>query len=150
VDAIPEITRQHPDSVLIFNLIPSKRDQEMKDRIVRAARSCTGGSVQLFDGFPQKELRELIATVDLIIAPSLAEGFGSVHSEACVMQKTLITTQVAAIPEVVSGKVVFVQAGSSEALIQGVKQARDSKLSLLPRKDFHRDTTVQDLAKLYW
>jgi hypothetical protein len=85
----------------------------------------------------------------LIIAPSLAEGFGSVHSEACVMQKTLITTQVAAIPEVVSGNVVFVQAGSSEALIQGIKEAREKKLLSIPKKDFNRDTTVQELAKLY-
>jgi glycosyltransferase involved in cell wall biosynthesis len=65
-----------------------------------------------------------VACADVVVAPSLAEGFGSVHSEVCAMGKPLITTQVAAIPEVVSGKVVFVPVASSQALVEGIKAAR--------------------------
>jgi glycosyltransferase involved in cell wall biosynthesis len=108
-----------------------------------------GGAVRLFSGFPQTELRELIASVDLIIAPSLAEGFGSVHSEACAMGKTLLTTQVSAIPEVVSGKVKFVQAGSSEAIVQGIKEVRAGNVEDIPQKRFNRDETVEKIEKLY-
>jgi glycosyltransferase involved in cell wall biosynthesis len=33
VEAIPEILKQNPDGVIIFNLIAAKRDSEMKRRI---------------------------------------------------------------------------------------------------------------------
>ncbi|MDR0861084.1 MAG: hypothetical protein LBO09_09285 [Candidatus Peribacteria bacterium] len=33
IEAIPEILEKNPDSTLIFNLIPAKRDREIKERI---------------------------------------------------------------------------------------------------------------------
>ncbi|MDR2541497.1 MAG: hypothetical protein LBD11_07235 [Candidatus Peribacteria bacterium] len=33
IEAIPEILKQNPDSMLIFNLIPAKRDSEIKEKI---------------------------------------------------------------------------------------------------------------------
>jgi glycosyltransferase involved in cell wall biosynthesis len=38
VEAIPEILKNNPDSMLIFNLIPAKRDKEMKARILQQAK----------------------------------------------------------------------------------------------------------------
>ena len=66
--------------------------------------------------------------MDVVIAPSLAEGFGSVHSETCAMEKPLITTQVSAIPEVVSGNVVFIQPRKSEAIVEAVERVRNTPL----------------------
>lgn len=146
IEAIPEILEQNPNSILIFNLIPAKRDSEIKKRIRSKG---AGQRVQIFSGYPKDELRELIATVDLIIAPSLAEGFGSVHSETCAMGKTLLTTQVASIPEVVSGEAKLIQPGSSTEIIQGIKEIRTKKLSPLPKKNFDRDQSVERIEKLY-
>jgi hypothetical protein len=36
VEAIPEILQENPDAVLIFNLIPAKRDKEIKEKIINA------------------------------------------------------------------------------------------------------------------
>jgi glycosyltransferase involved in cell wall biosynthesis len=105
--------------------------------------------VQLFDGWEPDELRELVACADVVIAPSLAEGFGSVHSEACAMGKPLITTQVAAIPEVVSGHIVFVQAGSSEAIIQGIQKVRTGAGERIMQKHFDWDETIEKIETLY-
>ena len=155
IEAMPEILMQNADGVLIFNLIPAKRDREIRGRINPSVTSWhlpwqgDKNEVIVFSGFPQEELRELIACADVVIAPSLAEGFGSVHSEACAMGKPLITTQVAAIPEVVSGKVVFVQAASSEAIIQGIQQAREGKYVSIAEKRFDWDESVEKLEKLY-
>ena len=143
VEAIPEIVKRHEDGVLIFNLIPAKRDREMKERIALYK------DVVIFNEQPQEDLRELIATADLVIAPSLAEGFGSVHSEACAMGKVLLTTQVAAIPEVVSGKVKFVQSGSREAILQGIEEVRAGKVEVLPEKCFGWDESVERIEELY-
>lgn len=95
------------------------------------------------------KLRELVACVDLVIAPSLAEGFGSVHSEACAMEKILITTQLAAIPEVVSGKVIFIQPRSASAIVQGVERARTGSIEAIAQKDFSREKNIQQLEQLY-
>jgi glycosyltransferase involved in cell wall biosynthesis len=89
----------------------------------------------------------------MVIAPSLAEGFGSVHSEVCAMGKPLITTQVAAIPEVVSGHVKCVQPCSREAIIQAVEEMRNEIATQtgtrLPPKVFDWNMSVQRLEGLY-
>jgi glycosyltransferase involved in cell wall biosynthesis len=105
--------------------------------------------VQIFDGRERVALRELVACADLIIAPSLAEGFGSVHSEACAMGKPLITTQVAAIPEVVSGHITFIQPASSAAIVQGIATARKGEGKMLMNKKFDREESVEKIMQLY-
>ncbi|MDR2541498.1 MAG: glycosyltransferase family 4 protein [Candidatus Peribacteria bacterium] len=91
----------------------------------------------------------MIATADLLIAPSLAEGFGSVHSESCAMGKALLTTQVASIPEVVSGEAKLISPGSSEEIVQGIQEIRHKKLTPLPKKTFNRDKSIEKMEKLY-
>ncbi|MDR0369943.1 MAG: glycosyltransferase [Candidatus Peribacteria bacterium] len=104
----------------------------------------------VFEGWEQHQLRELVACVDVVIAPSLAEGFGSVHSEACAMKKTLITTQVAAIPEVVSGKVKFISAASSSAIVQGIMEVRRGDYEEIAEKHFDWDSNITNIEKLYY
>jgi glycosyltransferase involved in cell wall biosynthesis len=90
-----------------------------------------------------------VACADVVIAPSLAEGFGSVHSEVCAMGKLLITTQVAAIPEVVSGKVMFIQARCSQAIVQGIEAVRKGQRTTITPKHFSREDTVEQLIQWY-
>ncbi|MDR3169267.1 MAG: glycosyltransferase family 4 protein [Candidatus Peribacteria bacterium] len=191
VEAIPEILQGNPDGVLIFNLIPAKRDREIREKIIRYSeavvayppdKGCrdalikrpnpmegglstkksplphfpavlTGhsmkGGVYIFDEQPQVVLRELVATADIVIAPSLAEGFGSVHSETCAMGKVLLTTQVAAIPEVVSGQVKFISPSSREAIVQGIKEIREGNIESIPSKTFNREESVEKIEQLY-
>ena len=150
IEAIPDIVKNNPDGILIFNLIDAKRDTIIKQRILQQAKkSWSPKQVIIFNGWEKEQLRELISTVDLVIAPSLAEWFGSVHSEVSAMGKILVTTQVAAIPEVVSWKVKFVQAGSSKAIVHGVEEARKGNFSDITKKEFNRDESVSKLEKLY-
>ena len=86
---------------------------------------------------------------NVVVAPSLSEGFGSVHAEVSAMGIPLITTHVAAIPEVVYGKVVFVQAQDSLSIVDAVKKVIDGNVSCIPYKEFSRDDTVDQLEKIY-
>ena len=72
------------------------------------------------DGLPIEELVALVGNVDMVVAPSMSEGFGSVHTEASAMGTPLVTTWVGPLPEVVSGKVVFVTPDNVYALEQGI------------------------------
>lgn len=104
VDAIPELLKQHQDLQLIFNFIPAQRDTYIKRKIQillstipRSHRS----RVKIWNGLPKEELRALLSQVQGVVAPSLSEGFGSVHTETIAMGIPLITTCIASLPEVV-------------------------------------------------
>ena len=93
----------------MFNLIDSKRTEEIKNGLKLEARSSKlKDTIQIFNGLEQKELRTLVASADLVVAPSLSEGFGSVHTESVALGKPLLTTFVGPIPEVVRGNVKFI------------------------------------------
>ena len=88
----------------------------------------------------------------MIVAPSLSEGFGSVHTESVAMDKPLLTTFIASIPEVVRGNVKFIAPASKREIIQAVLE-RDQRIQnpeyTLPYKEFSRNTTVKELIKQY-
>jgi len=52
----------------------------------------------------RSELPSYIAASDCIVVPSLSEGFGFAAAESCAMGKLIVASNVASLPEVVSGK----------------------------------------------
>lgn len=110
VEAIPEILALDPEIQLIFNFIPAEREGLIIKKIQTLLADLSPQErerVKLQYGLPKEELRALVASVQGVIAPSLSEGFGSVHTETLAMGIPLITTQVASLPEVVGGPVLF-------------------------------------------
>jgi glycosyltransferase involved in cell wall biosynthesis len=88
----------------------------------------------------------------MIVAPSLSEGFGSVHTESVAMNKSLLTTYIASIPEVVWGNVRFISPASKREIIQAILE-RDQRVGnpdfMIPYKEFSWNVTVKELIKLY-
>jgi glycosyltransferase involved in cell wall biosynthesis len=146
---LPELVTVDAQLLFVFNLIDSKRTQTIKEQI---RKYHLGSSVQIFDGFEKNELRTLIASSDMIVAPSLSEGFGSVHTESVAMKKPLLTTYIASIPEVVRGNVKFIPPMSKRGIIQAILE-RDQWVEnpdyVLPYKEFSRNATVKELIKQY-
>jgi glycosyltransferase involved in cell wall biosynthesis len=97
------------------------------------------------------DLRKFVASCDVVVAPSLSEWFGSVHTETIAMHKPLITTFVASIPEVVSGDVTFVAPQSAQwitdALLWFRKNQHVTWDTLIPSFDW--DITVSGIEHLY-
>lgn len=149
VKALPELVTIDPKLLFVFNLIDSKRTQYIKEKI---RKYHLWSSVQIFDGFEKDQLRTLIASSDMIVAPSLSEWFGSVHTEAAAMKKPLLTTYIASLPEVVRGNVKFIGPGSKREIIQAIIE-RDQRIQnpdyYISSKYFSRNTTVRELIKVY-
>ncbi len=149
VRALPELVMVDAELLFVFNLIDSKRTAYIKEKI---RKYHLWSSVQVFDGFEKDELRTLIASSDMIVAPSLSEWFWSVHTEAVAMKKPLLTTYIASIPEVVRGNVRFVAPSSKREIIQAILE-RDQRIGnpeyFIPMKDFSRNATVREIMKLY-
>ena len=150
VEAIPQILKENPDAKLLFNIIPSKRSQYIIERIETISKQLKAENrVQIFRWFSKEDLRIFVACADIIIAPSLAEWFGSVHSEACAMWKNLITSNLAAIPEVVGGNVILMSPPSSERICESIQKIRKWNFDKIPEKKFSWNTMFDKIEQLY-
>ena len=150
VEGIPQILKENPDCKLLFNIIPSKRSEYIIERINSISRQLKAEDrIQVFRWFSKEDLRIFVACADVIIAPSLAEWFGSVHSEACAMWKNLITSNLAAIPEVVSGNVILMSPPSSKWICESIQKIRNWNFDKIPDKKFSWNAMVNKVEQLY-
>ena len=152
ISALPILMKDHTDLQFIFNFIPAKRGKLIRLRLENLIKTLPveqGRRIRLHFWLEKKQLRALISQVDGVIAPSLSEGFWSVHSEVCQMQIPLITTHISSIPEVVSGKVIFIPPQNPNAIIQGVKKLKNQNFDAISPKDFDRNIQYTYIANLY-
>lgn len=150
VEAMPDILRDNPDSVLVYNIINSKRQKYIKNLIETNIKNTEfSDRVVIYNWFEKNDLRKLIAVSDVVIAPSLSEWFGSVHSECSQMWKILLTTGVSSIPEVAFGKVRFVDPSSAQEICRWVKNVLHWVYEEIPTKNFSREDTVEELEYVY-
>lgn len=96
LDAFAQTARLHPDAHLLI-----AGDGPLKASLqARAAEHLVADRVH-FLGW-RSDAPELLAAFDVLLAPSLWEGFGLVMLEAMAQQTPVIASAVSAIPEVVS------------------------------------------------
>jgi len=144
IQALPEILKLE-NVMMVFNIIDSRRTKKVLEEL----KKLDANNLQIFNGFSKKDLRKLVVSADCVIAPSISEWFGSVHSEAVAMGKVLITTKTSAIPEVVYGKVKFIKPADKEWIILACKDVIEWKFENIPEKKFSRDNSVEKIEKLY-
>ena len=152
ISVLPILLKDHEDLQFIFNFIPAKRGKLIRLRLENLIKTLPveqGRRIRLHFWLEKNQLRALISQVDGVIAPSLSEGFWSVHSEVCQMQIPLITTRISSIPEVVSGKVIFIPPQNPNAIIQGVKKLKNQNFDAVSPKDFDRNIQYTYIANLY-
>ncbi len=150
ISVLVPLLETYPNMQFICNIIHSKSSADTLNRL-KKLRTTHGleDRLLLFEGVSQDVLRVLVASCDFVVAPSLAEGFWSVHLEASTMKKILITTTVSAIPEVVYGKVKFIDAGNSQAILQAVGEIQAGEYDILPKKHFDWNFSIKKLEQLY-
>jgi len=66
------------------------------------------------------QVREIYCSADIVVIPSLYEGFGFAVGEAMACKKPVVTTDGGAIPEVISDCGIVVEAGNSDELRIGI------------------------------
>ena len=144
VQALPELVKIE-NTKFVFNIIDSKRTPIILNEIYNTKWD----NIQVFKWVSKEELRTMVASCDCVIAPSISEWFGSVHTETVAMWKILITSKTSAIPEVVSGKIRFIKPWDSNEIIQAAKDVIEWKYETISNKIFNWDNTVEEIEKLY-
>lgn len=148
VQSISPILKSDSKIKIIFNLIDCQNKSTIKQQIIKYQKT-NPDRILIFDWFEMNELRDLIACSDVVIAPSISEWFGSVHTESVAMSKILLTTNIASIPEVVRWKVKFINPRSSAEIIKWIQEILKWNIQNIPTKTFSRDENVKQLESVY-
>ncbi len=141
IQAIPAILEQHTDVVILLNVIPAKRDNEIKQKI--AAIWVHDRLIQ-FNGMLRKDLIHKVASVDAVIMPSLSDGFGLVAAEVSSLDVPLIISHTASLPEVASWTIRRTVPWSASDIQQAV-----SDLKQYLQKDILSDSIVRIAPKTF-
>jgi glycosyltransferase involved in cell wall biosynthesis len=99
-------------------------------------------------------VKDFIASLDLLVVPSLSEGSSVVAMEAMALGKPVVATAVGGVPEVVSGGEtgVLVQPGDAQALADGMLEllrdpARAQEMGERGRQRAVREFDVSDMVE---
>lgn len=151
IDCIPQMIKYDPTVLFVFNIIASKRKNKILNRLRFLEKFWFARQIQIFQWVDKKDLRTMVASCDVVVAPSLSEGFGSVHTETVAMEKPLITTSVASLPEVLWWATIFIQANSSQQLLDSILMIKENQqdIEILPVKKFDWDTTINMIEEIY-
>jgi glycosyltransferase involved in cell wall biosynthesis len=108
LDAFKRLSKQEPGACLV---LVGEGGLELKLR--RMAQECRGRVV--FAGY-RDDVEDVMKTLDVLVLPSLWEGFGIVLIEAMAAGKPVITTNASNMPEIVTQGVDGVLIPPSDAL----------------------------------
>jgi glycosyltransferase involved in cell wall biosynthesis len=145
--AIPEISGQIPKARFI--LIFSVYDERIWARVKKDIFSCPTHVCKLIPPVSREMLAAYMSAADCVVIPSLSEGFGFCAREACNANKIVVATNSGSLPEVISGKHVFVNAGSVHALVEGCVKAYKGEIANAPAKKFNWEKAAQLYLELY-
>ena len=126
-------------------------DGPLKEKLQELVGTLGIGDHVIFTGF-RSDVREILCAIDVLVIPSLAEGFPMVTIEAMAMAKPIIATRIDGITEQISdGKEgLLVPPNDSSALAEAIiKLMRDRELArslgLAARKKVESEFSVEKM-----
>lgn len=105
--------------------------------------------VILLEPVLREDVPSYFAIADVIVVPSLTEGFGFSAAEASSMRIPLIVTNAGSLPEVVSGKVITIEAHSTSAIVEAITKAMKGDFQKIPEKSFIWKEAEKGYLQLY-
>jgi len=106
-------------------------------------------SVILLDPVPRHELPGYIAAADCVVVPSLSEGFGFSAAEACAMEKPVVASNVASLPEVVSGTYILIEPKNAQAIAGAVEKVYNKQVGRYGKKMFTWSACISGYEEIY-
>lgn len=148
IKAIPEILKAIPDFKALLVVPhssnnPITRIEKMIDDLkIR-------DNIVLIPGISNKELPKYILASNFVIIPSLVEWFGFAVAEVSALGQNLITTEVAAIPEVASWNVNFIEVGNINDIVKKVINFKNNKFIKIEKKEFKWEDNIEKTLDIY-
>ena len=148
IQAVPLIQEKITESklVLILGTEPNDRFKMIKQLIFQLG---IGQEIILLKSVPHIELINYLAAADCVVIPSLSEGFGFSAAESCAMKRPVVVSKVGALPEVVSGRIVWIESKNSKSIAEGVVKVFRNEVQEIPIKRFSWEKSIKSYLKLY-
>lgn len=144
VDAAEIVRRERPDSRLV--MILSREPRRQYANIVKRLAKL-GDHVVLVDSVPRNDLPSWLLGADVVVVPSLSEGFGYSAVEAAALGCPLIATSGHATEELLRDYAMFVPPGDPEALAQAILDPPRTATPLVRR--FTAEAHAQAVIAIY-
>ncbi len=116
LQAFAEVHRRHPETVLLV-----VGEGPLREWIVTTAAAYGLARAVILTGF-REDVPAVMRSIDMLVLPSLWEGFGIVLIEAMAAGRPVVTTAVSSMPEIVlHGRTgLLVPPGNAQALAEAV------------------------------
>lgn len=160
IKALTEVVRIYPHirALIVGNTEIERAEHYLKELYRMVAELGIGDKV-IFTDFVN-DMKELYASLDLLVLPSRSEGFGRVFIEAMAMEKPIVTTRVGGTVEVVEDGVTGILVPSddvnclSKTIIRMIENEEDRKrMGKAGRKRaenmFSIEKNVEETQKVY-
>ena len=148
VQAVPLINRVINNSKLLMILAHEPSDGY--DKITKLLKTLAiQDSVVLLDPVPRNILPDYIAAADCVIVPSLSEGFGFSAAEGCAMGKPVVASNIASLPEVVSGVYTLVEPKDAPSIARAVEQVYNRQFISHEKKMFLWASCISAYEEVY-
>jgi len=148
VRSLPLIIKKIPDfrAILIVSESPNNKADDVKAFI---SQHHLEDHIIWIPWTAYKNLGKYILASDVVVVPSLVEGFGFCAAETCALWQQLVVTNVASLTEVVSGKINFVEPSNEQDIAQKVIDFYHKKYESIAEKAFSRKDNVDKTLAVY-
>jgi len=149
IRAVPLISEKisHAKLLMILGKMPSDGYKRITDLIKELH---VEKSVILLEPVPRNQLPSYIAAADCVVVPSISEGFGFTAIEACAMRRPVVASNVASLPEVISGTFKLVPPADPSALADGIHSVFAGTVTTSEEKHFYWSDCINGYEKLYY
>ena len=150
IKAVPEIYKKIPNAKLVVML---SKDKAYKKNYNEIKDLCSelkiNDKIIFIDPVERGKLPLYISAMDCVIVPSLREGFGYAAAEPSAMNVPVVSTNAASLPEVVSGKHLFVPPKNSNAIAKAVIDVSKGRYKVTKKKKFLLSENIKNYLTVY-
>ena len=148
--AFAEVSKQQPQARLLALLSNNKAVAKGYQEALQLIKELDiQDKVIVHTPVSYAELPRYVMCADTVVVPSLSEGFGFAAAEACALERPVIATDNASLPEVVSGKVLLVPPRDVAALAEAMRKALAGEFTEIPRREFSNEANITAHIRLY-
>lgn len=150
IRAVPLIAKEVPNSLFLLMLGSADRYNHKYQELMRLRKKLNLQERMLvINSAPREILQQYLKTVDCVVIPSLAEGFGYTTVEACAMGKSVVISNAGSLPEVVSGKHQIFESKNVLDLAEKVVKIAQGEYLDAGTKKFAWPESIENYLKTY-
>ncbi len=151
LEAVPQISNKLFNAKLILILSREKQYKKHYQKLIALIKNLSiQDKVLLLPPQPWDKLPAFIKAADCVVVPSLSEGFGYNIVEANAMGVPVVASDIASIPEVISGSYILVEPRNPKAIADAVISVSKGKnIQFSEKKVFGWKTNLDGYLKVY-